>query len=100
MNDETPKLPSFATMVKNFVKSSVEYIAEGMPAVSPEVYKTRMEACQKCELRIAKDDRCSLCGCYVFHKGQWATADCPDNPSRWKVAELELKKKSDNVTDL
>jgi len=83
----TKKTPSFLTMLSNFAKSSAEYIAAGMPSVSEEDYKKRLEACHECP-HLTETKQCGLCGCYVETKASWRTTTCPDTPPRWEKIKI------------
>ena len=76
------EFPSLLRMVKNFTEELTDYIAAGAPAVTPEQYQKRLEACNNCPL--LKKQRCTLCGCVVEYKAKWGTANCPDTPSKWE----------------
>jgi hypothetical protein len=77
------KTPSIFKMIANFAKSSAEYVAAGMPSVTPEQYEKRIKACHECPNLVEKSKQCGLCGCYVETKASWRTSNCPDSPSRW-----------------
>ena len=77
--------PSFFTMAKNFAKAAGKHVANGMKAVSQEVYMERLDACNKCPFLVKDQKRCGKCGCMLEHKAKWESADCPDTPSRWGV---------------
>ncbi len=42
-------LPSIWQMTKNFSKEVTKYVAEGMPNVTEEEYKRRLNVCASCE---------------------------------------------------
>jgi len=100
--EEKPKLPSFATMAKNFATDLAKYIKEGAPNVSAENYEARLEECKKCPLLIKSTMRCGKCGCLIEHKARWKTTNCPDKPSRWKpeimITRREHEQKRNNTT--
>ncbi len=77
------KTPSIFKMLSNFAKSSIEYVAAGMPAVSESEYKKRIETCHECP-HLTDTKQCGLCGCYVEVKAGWRTSTCPDTPPRWE----------------
>ena len=87
--DEHKKLyhkePSFFQMAKNFAASASKHIANGMKAVTQEVYMDRLDACNKCPHLLEKKKRCGICGCSLEHKAKWETSECPDKPSRWNI---------------
>ena len=89
-SEKKPKLPSFATMAKNFAKDLAEYVKQGAPNVTPSNYKNRLKACEACPHLIKEKMRCGKCGCLVEHKAKWKTTNCPDKPTRWP-AELIIK---------
>ena len=76
-NKKEPKLPSFATMAKNFAKDLTKYIAQGAPNVSEVRYKERLNTCKRCPDLIKSTMRCGKCGCLVEHKAKWKTTKCP-----------------------
>jgi len=77
--------PSFFEMARNFTKAAGKHIANGMKAVTQEVYMDRLDACNNCPNLIKDKKRCGLCGCILEHKAKWETATCPDTPSRWDI---------------
>ena len=79
------KEPSFFQMAKNFATSAGKHIANGMKAVTQEVYVDRLDTCNKCPHVNKEKKRCGLCGCMLEHKAKWETAECPDTPSRWNI---------------
>jgi len=48
----------------NFAKAAVKHVAAGMPKVTDEQLKIRLDVCTKC-------------GCNLKIKASWATQDCP-----------------------
>ena len=77
------KPPSFFQMAKNFTQAAGKHIANGMKAVSQEIYLDRLNACNTCPHLIQEKKQCGLCGCMLEHKAKWETSTCPDEPSRW-----------------
>ena len=86
------KPPTFMGMLKSFAKDVTKYIAEGAPNVTPDDYLGRLTECKKCPHLKMKHMRCGLCGCLIEHKAKWKTAECPDNPPKWKKQNLENEK--------
>jgi hypothetical protein len=82
------KTPSLIKMLANFAKASAEYIAAGMPSVTEEQYRKRVETCHECPNILKDTKQCGLCGCYIEQKASWQTAKCPDEPSRWDPIKL------------
>ena len=70
-------LPSIWQMTKNFSKEVTKYVAEGMPNVTEEEYKRRLNVCASCEFYLAYKARCGACGCLLEHKAKWKTSTCP-----------------------
>ena len=99
---EKPKLPSFATMAKNFANDLTKYIKEGAPNVSPSSYEARLDACKSCPSLLEKTMRCGLCGCLIEHKAKWKTTTCPANPPKWNpeiiLTDEQHKKKPNPKT--
>ena len=74
--------PSFLRMVRNFVKDSAKFIAEGAPVCSKEEYEERMAICVSCE-HFTEKKTCGLCGCNMPLKVGWKTSECADTPKKW-----------------
>jgi len=68
-------------LITNFGKEFTTFAKKGMPLVSKDMYKERLEKCLDCEHR--KNMKCGLCGCLIAVKARMETAHCPDNPTRW-----------------
>lgn len=95
---ETPKLPPLWVQAKNFARASAEHILAGLPVVSDDQHKERLQACAACPklLRavgeshvipeVTESDRCTVCGCFVEEKSVWGEQSCPDSPARWGPA--------------
>jgi len=79
------KAPSFFEMASNFTRAAGKHIANGMKAVTKEVYIDRLDACNRCPHLLKEKKRCGLCGCNLEHKAKWETSECPDKPSRWNI---------------
>lgn len=94
MSDKTPSL---LKMLSNFAKASIEYVAAGMPSVTEEQYKERVETCLSCPHLLEETKQCGLCGCYIEQKASWQTAKCPDDPSRWKPIHIGKSGKPINL---
>ena len=75
-------------LMRNFGKDAAKFIQAGMPVVTAEEFKDRLETCNSCDL-LKDNGSCSLCGCHMAVKAKWATAVCPHKPTKWK----EIKKK-------
>ena len=91
--------PSLFTMLKTFTKEFSKYAKSGMSNVTLSDYADRLDACNSCP-HFKKDTvRCGLCGCYMEHKAKWKTAECPDNPPRWRKQALTRKEKEDQRID-
>ena len=78
------KPPSFFKMALSFTAAAGKHLANGMRAVTQEVYMNRLNACQECPFLIDEQKRCGKCGCNLEHKAKWETSECPDKPSRWE----------------
>ena len=68
-------------LVANFSKEFTNFAKQGMPIVSKNQYRERVEACETCPHR--KNIKCGLCGCIIAAKARMETTNCPDTPSRW-----------------
>lgn len=72
-----PELPSLKEQAKNFIKSAVSHVANGMQNVTPELQEQRLSICSGCEYLIKDEMRCSACGCFLNTKTKWKTSSCP-----------------------
>tara|TARA_R110002012_G_scaffold25328_1_gene84132 strand:- start:169 stop:561 length:393 start_codon:yes stop_codon:yes gene_type:complete len=94
---EKPKLPSFATMAKNFARDLAEYVKAGAPNVSESRYKNRLNTCKKCPDLIKEAMRCGKCGCLVEHKAKWKTTKCPADKWTPEVLSATQKEKLEQM---
>jgi hypothetical protein len=71
--------PGIIRKARNLVVSVVSHVAAGMPTVSEEIYKQRLELCLVCP--EYDNERCRKCGCRVagnvVAKARWAKEKCP-----------------------
>ena len=73
------KEPNIFEKAANFAKAAVKHVASGMPKVSDEQLKIRLDVCDICP-EVNKDNpnwTCTKCGCNLKIKASWATQDCP-----------------------
>lgn len=84
--ERPPRLPSTWKMAINYGKSEIRDIAQGRKRVPLEVAQARYEVCTsnggRCPLglRIIDLDRCSKCGCHLWHD--------PDQPKDSKTGKV------------
>lgn len=72
---DKPELPSLLTKAWNYAKALTKHELSGELKVSPELYEARLDTCATCPHR--NDGQCSVCGCPLEKKAEWATEDCP-----------------------
>ncbi|MCA9035744.1 MAG: hypothetical protein KDA91_11475, partial [Planctomycetaceae bacterium] len=72
---DKPKLPSRITMATNFAKAVAAHVADGAQQSDRETLEARLEVCTLCEHR--REDRCTVCGCYLAEKAAWRSSECP-----------------------
>jgi len=79
------KLPSVVGLAANFAKAVARHVVDGARKVSRQIYKARLEECNKCVFQ--KKNRCShmKCGCVLTKKARWNSEDCPIG--RWPKAK-------------
>jgi hypothetical protein len=80
---DKPKLPGMLTMAANFSKALASHVADGATKVELPILEARLNACSACEHR--RDDRCSICGCFLAEKAAWRSSECPIG--RWAERE-------------
>jgi hypothetical protein len=73
----------------NVTKSLVEFLAAGAPVVPPEVYKQRLDTCERCPKKTSSWT-CEVCGCHIPIKAKMATESCPIR--RWLALSIVEKK--------
>ncbi len=78
---DKPTLPGVIKLAANFAQAVAAHVADGAGKVTPEALETRLETCSLCDQR--RDDRCSVCGCYIAVKAAWRTSECP--LGRWSA---------------
>lgn len=61
--------------ILKFIYSLWLFLKSGMVTASDEVFHNRLKTCNICEYR--KDDKCSICGCYLKIKARWKSEHCP-----------------------
>ena len=89
-HQQQPTMPSIPQRIRNFLTAKAKWVAAGRPVVNEETHAARRAACDACPKRNAEKDACTLCGCPLHptplgDKLRMATAECPDNPPRWKA---------------
>ncbi|MFM7863946.1 MAG: DUF6171 family protein [Planctomycetaceae bacterium] len=62
-------------MAANLTRAIAAHVADGLKKVDTADLQQRLEVCSVCELR--KDDRCTVCGCYLAEKASWRSSECP-----------------------
>ena len=72
---DKPALPGRITMAANLTRAVAAHVADGLKKVETKDLQQRLEVCSVCELR--KDDRCTVCGCYLAEKASWRSSECP-----------------------
>jgi hypothetical protein len=72
---DKPALPGRITMAANLTRAVAAHVADGLKKVDTADLQQRLEVCSVCELR--KDDRCTVCGCYLAEKASWRSSECP-----------------------
>lgn len=82
---DKPELPGVIKLAANFAKALAEHVADGAQKCTAEQLERRLEICTLCDQR--RDDRCTVCGCYVHAKASWRTSQCP--LARWPALEVE-----------
>lgn len=82
---DKPQLPGVATLAANFATAVASHVVDGAGKVSPQDLEARLQVCSLCEQR--RDDRCSVCGCFINVKAAWRTSDCP--LARWPATPPE-----------
>ena len=79
--------PPPSTMVKNFIRSIVDYVVDGMHNVSREIAEERYEICKKCERFDPSWSSCYECGCYLPEKVTMRVMECP--LGKWKAVDAQ-----------
>lgn len=77
--------PNLFIKAANFAKAAVKHVSQGMPKVSEDVLKQRLDVCDACP-EVNKDKpnwTCTKCGCNLKIKASWASQDCP--LKKWPV---------------
>lgn len=72
---DKPALPGRITMAANLTRAVAAHVADGLKKVETMDLQQRLEVCSVCELR--RDDRCTVCGCYLAEKASWRSSECP-----------------------
>jgi len=73
-------LPSALTMVRNAATAAVQEaqaLAAGTAAVADAEVERRLALCDKCDLFIPQQNRCSRCGCFMKFKAKLRSQHCP-----------------------
>ena len=73
--EKSQSMPSLLAQAKNFAKSAIRHVSNGMQNAPQHVVDSRLEICGSCE--HLNEDRCSKCGCFVAMKASWAAEECP-----------------------
>ena len=88
LDEDKPKLPSKMTMAKNLIRAVADHVADGAQKASDEIYEERLLTCSMCPHR--RDNRCTVCGCFVEKKAAWKESECPIG--LWMIEETEVEK--------
>ena len=64
------------TLVKNFSREALKFVAAGAPIVEQDVYEERLNICNSCE-HLIDGNKCGKCGCTMSVKCKWGTSACP-----------------------
>lgn len=72
---DKPKLPGMLTMAANLAKAMARHVADGAKLADLPVLEARLNTCMTCDQR--RDDRCTVCGCFLAEKAKLRTAECP-----------------------
>jgi hypothetical protein len=88
-------MPSLTQLTWNFMLALVEHAKNGFEAVSPVVYKKRMEICLSCDILDQDSRRCTDCGCHMPTKAQWKTSRCPLLPPKWNREDDKKQRTTD-----
>jgi hypothetical protein len=82
MENEENQFPSGPQQMANFAGSFFNHAMNGFSYVDKKTFEERMDHCRGCEFYVAKQDRCSKCGCNCTKKASWSTTSCP--VGKWK----------------
>ncbi|MGC1272613.1 MAG: DUF6171 family protein [Planctomycetaceae bacterium] len=80
---DKPQLPSKITMAANFTQAVAKHVADGATKVDAATLERRLAICTLCEHR--RENRCTVCGCYLAEKAAWRTSECP--LGKWPTSE-------------
>jgi hypothetical protein len=72
---DKPKLPGVVTLAANLAAAVATHVVDGVAKVQPAELEDRLQVCTLCDQR--RDDRCSVCGCFISVKATWRTSECP-----------------------
>lgn len=78
------------SLARSAVSATLKWIAAGLPFVTDEVFRRRINACENCPNRKQAPRKavysmlgtkfvCGLCGCDIEKKARLATEVCPDS---------------------
>ena len=73
-------IPSERSMAKAAAKAAadeVKALVAGQPSVEETEVSRRLALCEKCELFIHEQKRCSQCGCFMKFKAKLRSQHCP-----------------------
>jgi hypothetical protein len=79
---DKPQLPGVITLAANLAAAVASHVVDGVAKVLDPDLESRLQVCSLCEQR--RDDRCSVCGCFINVKAGWRTSECP--LGRWPAA--------------
>lgn len=68
-------MPSWAEQAWSVATAVADWIAQGAPIVSADIYQQRLERCDVCPNR--NGHRCKNCGCFIRGKAGMPTERCP-----------------------
>ena len=83
--EDKPKLPSTIKMASNLAKAMADHVVQGGGMATKDELEVRLNICSVCPQR--KDDRCSVCGCFLAKKAALRTQPCP--LGKWPQLENE-----------
>ena len=76
-----PTPPTILAMATSFATSMARFASSGFKRAPAQTHKLRTDACALCNYR--RQNRCTLCGCFVAKKAWLPHEDCPIG--RWPI---------------
>lgn len=71
-------MPSIIQQASNFGTAIFKAATTGFATVDNETQEKRLEICRGCEFFLAKESRCSKCGCFMQLKSKLESGSCPE----------------------